>query len=666
MLKFTLSGRSFLLDESTSVRITSFNPACFFDKIEGDVGMGITIPDNAHNRALLGNPGRFERDSAPGDNEFPGFEVRYSGVLLLAGTLVIQGFAGKAYNGWLRSNVGNMGKQHREKFFYDIAAFDQPISFTNKANYDPETDPYGCPTICNPDFFKDKGRKKPIDTLRPNPDYYEGSGKDAFIEEPIETEVLTIAFRKSALMLVNRTSPGGTIRTDVSTALLSKLDTDLIVYVVSPMLFLNFVVKSILADAKFYIENNAIIENEDLKKLLIYNNFDITNVVYADTTTTIVTQEWTNSQQGVFIPGTVQNISTIARQIARHYNGTFKYKDLLPKTKLKDFLLGIQNLLNVCFHFLPTGKVNIIDREEILTNPAIDINKYMVGDWEISEKKDVTLKFKFTHDDNDVFFAESWEDVDDRREDEKEPVETWDELMQIVDPQIGEMRYIKSVNVYAQYTWLQQKEYDPSKGSEIMTDAIGWEWIASGFQNGFFNTKKEQVEEIETVFSTISGDQTVMTYQKGNIQSMKMAYESFSPRLLFYKGNNTGGYKTDTLALDWEQQEIGLLAKRWPKWARFWSQRKPVSREADLPLNVLDYITRNITNKFRTDNGEFIIETLQTEFRLNSFGPTEIAGYKNGYVPNTYDLDQHWAPGNLILMDELIDFTGFDNMNFNL
>jgi len=667
MLSFTINNIPLALSTETSVRITWTNPACYFDSIPGDVGMGIDIPVNEINRMLLGNPERFEKYGSSTSREIPGFEIRYGGYLLLAGTLIIQSASPTAYSGWLRSNVGNLGKEHREKYIYEIPAFDVPVSFVNKADYDPDTDHYGCPTYFNPDFFKDKGRKIKVPTQVPNPEYSEGNGEPAFIPDEIETEALTEAFRKSSLYRVNPTYPGGDagpsgdIKTEVSTSVISTLETNLNVYVVSPMLFLNFVIKTLLADAKFYIAQDAIAASDDLKRLVIWNNFDITNIDYTIDTqnTPIFTQDWAN-------PGTVQSRSWVINYIVRHYNGMFKYRDLLPKIKLKDFLLGIQNLLNLCFHFLPDGKVNIIDRETIITSAPIDINSYMVNEWEIAEKKDVTLKFKFTHDNDDTYFAERWEDVDDRRPDEKEPVATWDDIMAIQNPEIGEMRYIKSENIYAQYTWLQQKEQDVTSGNEIMTDALGWEHIASGFQNGFFNSNKNEVEEIETVFSTITGDQTVMSYHAGNIQSMKLAYQNFTPRLFFYNGWNTAKFQTDTLALDWEKENIGLIAKRWPRWARFWCQRLPVTGEAALPLNMLDYVVRNITNKFRMRSGEFIIETLETEFSLNSIGTTKITGYKSDYVPNSYDITQHWSPDNLIMMDEIIDFTEFDNWNFKL
>jgi len=663
MLTFTINNQPLALSTETSVRITWTNPACFFDSIPGDVGMGIDIPVNEVNRMLLGNPERFEKYNSGQSREIPGFEIRYGGYLLLAGTLVIQSASAESYSGWLRSSVGNLGKEHREKFIYDIPAFDQNISFINKANYNPDSDHYACPEVYNPDFFKDKGRKKEYTRQVINPDWYEGSEEDQIIDEKYEQEIITKGFVNYALYKVNKRNPDNTVM--LGTFLFANPDTlDTVpLTVVSPMLFLDYVIKTLLADAKFYVVNNVIANSADLKKLLIYNNYDITNMGFGKTDPIPLTGVWSDGQSE-------KSRSFVIDFMYRNYNGTFKYRDLLPKVRLKDFILGIQNLLNVCFHFLPGGKVNIIDREAIVTSTPIDINSYMVAEWEIGEKKDVTLKFSLEHDKDDTYFQERWEDVDDRRPDEKEPVANLAALDAIASPTVGEMRYIQDLNIYMQYAWIQEVTgIDPKTRKEIQEDRLGWYYMANGFQNGFFNTKKEEEEEIKTPFSTLAFSpwiSTPETQQPGNIKSIKFAYSSFTPRLLFYLGNNTAKHETATLALDWEKENTGLIAKRWPKWARFWCQRLPVTGEAALPLNMLDYITRNITNKFRVRGGEFIIETLETEFSLNRIGTTKITGYKSDYVPAVHDLTQHWSRENMIIMDELIDFTGFDNLNFNI
>lgn len=659
MLTFTINNKPLALDTSTSVRISWNNPACFFDSIPGDAGLGIDIPVNEINRAMLGNPERFEKRNTGSSREIPGFQIRYGGVLLLSGTFIIQNASASSYSGWLRSNVGNLGKEHREKYIYDIPEFNRDMSFVNKPNYDPATDDYGCPEVYNRDFFKDKGRMKTVEGLIPNPEYYAGSGLPQSITEEYETELLSMGFQNHVDWTVNKRNIDNTIMLGWDSKLVDDLPSFPLT-VVSPMLFLDYVIKSLLRSAYFYVGSNAIADSADLKKLLIYNNFDITHMSF------LVSDLSAPNGQYWYDGETDQSYGWRVGYVSRGYY-KFKYRDLLPQVKLKDFILGIQNLLNICFHFLPRGKVNIIDRETIITSAAIDIDKYLVKEWDMGEKKDVTLKFAFKHDDNDIYFKERWEDVDDRRKDEKEPVYTIGELDTIVDPVVGEMRYVISLNIYMQYVWYQKSEISPFTKKEITTDMLGWQHLSTGFQNGFFNTKQAEEEEIGTFFSSLSYNNRKSkpeAQQPGNFTSIKYAYGNFSPRLLFYLGNNTAKHETATISLDWEKEYTGLLTTRWPKWARFWCQRVPVSREADLPLNMLDYIARNITSKFRSREGEFIIETMETEFGLNSIGTTQITGYKNGYVPKAHTLTQHWSPGNLVMMDELIDFAGFENLNF--
>jgi hypothetical protein len=109
---------------------------------------------------------------------------------------------------------------------------------------------------------------------------------------------------------------------------------------------------------------------------------------------------------------------------------------------------------------------------------------------------------------------------------------------------------------------------------------------------------------------------------------MKYAYQSFSPRLLFYHGNNRASNKTDNLMLDWEKQDIGLLKKRFSKWNHFWANRLPVTCEADFPLNMLTHVLSNIYKRHRTQEGEFFIEKIETNFNLNSIGVSKITAFK--------------------------------------
>jgi len=104
---------------------------------------------------------------------------------------------------------------------------------------------------------------------------------------------------------------------------------------------------------------------------------------------------------------------------------------------------------------------------------------------------------------------------------------------------------------------------------------------------------------------------------------MQSAWKDFSLRLL------CGNYTDFSTALFWEGPD-GLFAKRWKTWAQFWATRHPFEVDFQLPLNVLIYVQENITSKFRTNEGEFIIAEIETEFGLNEIGKTRIKGYKLG------------------------------------
>jgi hypothetical protein len=618
MLEFTLNNIPFLLDESSSIRITWVNPACQFDDFPGDVGMGITIPVNDVNRALLGNPERFERYQSASSIEFEGFVVRYKGVFLLNGTLVITNANSTSYSAWLRSETGILGETHREQYIYDIDAFAVEKTFENKADYDPLTDDYGCPKIYNPEFFRDKGRTTDVTYSETNPDWYLGSSESLEIDVAQEVSVFTEAFRKTSDWFVNDLNEDNTVRTESNTCITTKIEKELDVSVVTPMLFLKYVIETLLKDAGLFIENSCLADDTDLQKLLIYNNWDITQMSYVTSA-----ERWDSTDPALASLAYSLGIT----YFTRNYSGTFMYSNLLPKVQLKDFIMGISNLLNVAFHFKGDGKVDIIDREKIITGTTINISDYMIDSWILDEKKNVTLKFVFNHDSNDTLFSEYFEEIDDRRDDEKDAVADVGALLSLEDPDFGEIRFVTSLNSYYEYCVVATETAD-SKSDVFDIETLGWSLLSTGFQNGYYNADQDEEEEIETCFSSLQGIANPKTEQSGNVDFMQFSYESFTPRLLFYLGNNTARSYTDTMAIDWEKETVGLLETRWKKWNRIWSTRQPVERDAQLPLNVLKNMVTNITSKFKSNEGEFIIDEIETEFTMHKIGATTITGYK--------------------------------------
>lgn len=676
MLSFTINNEPVVLDHDTSVQLVWQNPACNFKDFPGDVGLGIDIPVNDHNRMLLGNPERFERQANENKRELPNFEIRYSGVLLMRGTLVIESAGNETYSGWLRSETGNLGKWHREKFIHDSISFHEEKSFENKAYYYPETDHYNCPEIYNPMFFRDKGQFIKGYRYSVNPNYGKKTYKwkwigfepvidtETHITEKVDSEDYTEAFLYTANWRVNNKSiyldilaPDSQSKTDADS-----IRDNLKVAVVSPMLYLNYVLRTLFKDAGFSLRENFLEEHEDLKKLVMYHNFDITNIEYFSKYTEVVIREndiYYKDRLAEYLH-TNQSYGW-KTDMVRRYVDKFQYKELLPNVQLKDFLVSIQNLLNVFFHFVPGRKiVDVIDRESILDEEAIDIENYVTGMWNIDEKKNVTLKFAMEHDSNDVIINERWHDIEEYREKEKEPVNTWDDLKNVPNPEMDEIRFVRESNTYAQYKlWLLEK-FDEEASTNIQEKYIGWNQLSIAWQHGFFNYGQEEEEEINTKFSTLVEEGQAGTRQKGNIRSDLFAWESFSPRLLFVEPNGTAKYKTSNIALDWEKEETGLMETRWKYWKRIWSTRQQVETEAHFHLGILEHAIANIYKKFRAREGEFIIEEMRTEFRMNEIGMTKIRGYKFDYAPRQWQLDEMWSIDDIIWFDEWVDMTGLE------
>ncbi|SHI95453.1 hypothetical protein SAMN05444280_108119 [Tangfeifania diversioriginum] len=672
MLAFYLNNKSFAVDEDNSVKLTWRNPACNFDSFPGDVGLGINIPANDINRTILGNPEDFERYAKENTREFEGFEIHFSGVLLMAGTLIIKTADNESYNCWLRSNTGNIGEEHREKYIYDSISFKQQKVFQNKSDYDPDVDEYACPGVYNPDFFKEKGQKVPVIKMVENPSY----GKliiefkwshilkiddREYIPETVESEDLTEAFLRYSGWQVNAKNEDGTIKAPKtsSDADAESVKNDLDVSVVSPMLFLNYAIKTLFKDAKFGIKENFIADDPDLKRLVIYHNFDI-NEIATTADRSFYKDFWDETYEGIYEDHTprARSVGNRINLVGRQVN-TFYYKELFPPIKLKEFILSVQNLLNVFFHFQPNRRiVNIIDRESVFTSASIDISKYLDGNWQLEDKKDSSLKFVYEHDGDDLIFNEQWADLTDYRLNEKEPVDTWDELEQIDNPEMDEIRFVRETNTYVQYKLWLLENTDEETGENTQEKYIGWRHLSIGFQHAFYNHGKDETEEIKTEFSTLVGEESAETRQMGNMRSEQFEYSSFTPRLLFYNGNNTGAYQTSNLSLDFEQETTGLLEKRWRYWSRFWATRQPVSCKAHFPLGVLDHVLNNIYRKFKSREGEFIIEEITTEFGTNQIGATEIKGYKMNYSPRVYSLEDAWDVNDVIWVDETIDMTG--------
>ncbi|MES0447841.1 MAG: hypothetical protein ABUJ92_15010, partial [Desulfobacterales bacterium] len=75
----------------------------------------------------------------------------------------------------------------------------------------------------------------------------------------------------------------------------------------------------------------------DLQKLILYNNFDITKIDFSEPPFTLEElQEQYGPDLGWQLSVLYENFQV---DITRSLNGTFQYKDLIPKINIKDLIL---------------------------------------------------------------------------------------------------------------------------------------------------------------------------------------------------------------------------------------------------------------------------------------------------------------------------------------
>jgi hypothetical protein len=433
----------------------------------------------------------------------------------------------------------------------------------------------------------------------------------------------------------NAKADDGTIKAEASTIDATKLEqknnsySTGIVNVVTPFFFLRWIVREALKESLFFELENYLNQNVDLKNICIFNTFDIMFTTFLKKAGIIYEYETSGGDVDV-----MENIFSTGSQILKFIRSTpntFKPVNNLPKMTLGELLVSTQNLLNIIFDFRPDKKYRILSRDEILKLAPIDLDKYAIDSWEITdEKKDMALKFKRDTEENDLIFSEKFTDLSDRRADIKYPVNSWEEMEDILFVKTeGDIRQIKSSQIYAEYKWFTpEKVADDTKTVET-TDILGWQQISIGFQNGWFNFGKAKKEEIETKFGVVYGFGSVLSVlQQGNMNVWKSKRQSFAPRLMIYRGNNTGGPETDTLSLDYEKEEIGILPKLWKLTSQFISGRLPVERKFDFSVNILKYIIYNKCRKYSTAEGAFIPDEIRCTLFIDHISETTIKGFK--------------------------------------
>jgi hypothetical protein len=588
MLTLRIGARKLITGGDFSCRVNIKNPAWRFKEIPGPLTAEITLPA-ADNAALLNHPNLVTRRGQQNDRHFPGAVLEHNGIPIIAGNFVITD-ALKEINGWIQSHVGKLGEELREKSIRELSILPQQ-TFTNKTTFDPDTDFWCTIKVLNRGFWKDKGKM---------------SDTNGEIEE------LTAKFENAASFFVNQDSSLGVLTSAAADG----------VVVVSPFPFVHRLIDQILRENQFYFSDNFLKNDADLKTMCMYHNWSIV-------VDTPVTELGTFNLFHFFL-NQPEELSLEAISNSTWGLGPFNIPDLLPDIALKDLLLGIQNMANVFLVINNNRTAQLIDREGIFSMTPFDLSKYRASKWQLGERKDVTLKFKWDHDDNDSAFKDEFTNLDEKRKKILDPVSSKSELYSLLLPKSkGDIRLVLSENKYYEYGWHTFVQSD-ANGEETDVDALGWKPVSVGMQNYFFNDGDKDMEEIDTPFSTLrmatAGYPVV--YQKGNTKTFSSVNEKFTPRLLFYNGNNTGGDESASgIKLDWKGDN-GILRKRWRLTAPFLANVLPISAHFRVPTNVLKYIIDNVYSLFEDSECRFVIDEFDAEPGPNDETLCEIKAYK--------------------------------------
>lgn len=630
MLTLNLSGHQIPVPKDFSLRLTWKSPMCDFEKVPTGYSLGITIPSTDYTRSLLRNPQRFTKGRGPKDNEFPDFEIRFGGILMMSGTLSIVSTSLDSFECSLIDQVGVMNEKQADKTLPEMEVFTQELPLDTGGSYNPSTHQYCMFPVGNQQFFAGKGVLKTYKFKEWN---NEGKKPKQEVVDK-EMEFWSHEFFVNTQGVVNaKHLVSGQIRCDAGDiwmcSILKFRPTPYPITVVSPFFYLNWVVESALKSELFYLGKNPLRDDPLMQRLCIYNNFDVTKTQPRTLGYLTLHPHPDPDPYLIFWSLFWNNRPELVPLFERSYDVPVVPKNHLPKMSVGEMIISTQNLLNVAFHFLPDKTVNVYQREKVLDGPALSLQEYFTGVWEMGEAACVTLKFTREHDTNDQAFSEWWEDLSDRKDDFKDSVASLAELLALPEPQEGEIRYVRDSSCWMEYKWHTPAFVEEKILKEVSEEVLGWVRVSIGWQPVFYEYGRDENEEIKSSWGCLYGlGQITQVFQPGNMNVWKTKKTEFTPRLCIQESDTRGGYRSPAFSFEYDEPGTGLLDLYWRKWSQFWANRQPVTGRFDLPIHVLRFLIYNICSKFRTDEGEFLIEEMSCELYVDHIGQTEIKGFK--------------------------------------
>jgi len=335
-------------------------------------------------------------------------------------------------------------------------------------------------------------------------------------------------------------------------------------FVVTPFPFVGYILKQIFKFANFNITINEFESNSALVKKCLYSNNSIVQIKF-------------NNSAGIWVG--------VTRSIDK-----WDMRKVVQPTNIIDFLIDLQNDLNIVFVFDRNREVRILDREKQMNLPASTLLlPYIIKEAPAGkfDKDELGVELKQEFDSADEFFTEKWnwhEITDD--DDVRDPVATVDDL-----PSPGEaeeIHLVTSENVYYKWSELENKDQDGNVINKY------WDWAQYSRNQQNMQIGEEDYEKIESGFSLTNINNAIFT--RGNNPIWWTIAEKYEckPKLLNYYGiingnpygDGGGSVAYDGISNDLRMGENPKYEKRWASTVQFFIDRQKVPIKLLIPQRI--------------------------------------------------------------------------------
>lgn len=586
-----VNGVAVDLSEDFSITIEKNSRIMQFDTIVDTWAYNLSFPRTETNEAIFEYAERFEKNWH-GWKEFS-FKYFYNGRLLLNGKIKIK-YRQRRYEGYAFGSFGSIASSQLSK---NLQLLKFPLlTFENKALYSGD-DPYCVFPMQNPYFYWERGKEIEVkntagETVKRSELYYRWMQEQYGIVNRYDTQ-------QNKFIV-----PNGFVNA---------------LAVVSPYFFTWYIIERIFANYSVNVTENILKTDDELKKACIFSSYDISGIDF--TTTLLKDFEQLDFGNDIYIDQYI-----LSKMFIKSVSD-FKATDLLPDDwTVKDFILGIQNFLNVLLDFSDnSNEVKIVDREGIFSKPAIDLEAKLIALPELDPEISKRIVLKFGIDQNDFFWRDNYTELTDEQwERYKGEIANYAALEALTEKELGDVYYCTEELQYREYS-LRSTDI----GNGEIEEQLIWMPISRYGQPITFGDSDASELVIESKFGVVAkvpgslGSKGYMLL----IGNSKKYYDDprpFLPRIMFYKGlvngEPNGTPLTGNLHEMW-QGEKGLYEKRWKNTIK--ALKDGVPGVAYFDFNEVDFQNLNLNQKFRIDEGEFLIVKTTTTFNLDSVGQTE-------------------------------------------